>query len=103
MGNINWKSFKDEIISRVIVNFPPLDTNLSNSDIDNFVEEFSSSIEQVTNNHSKKIELKNKRTQKKTAFPKIIVNGVEITDNLQCRQFIPVLSQIGMFLMLKML
>lgn len=59
--NTNWDNFKNDVTLSIIDQFPDSNRNLSNSEIDRYAEEFSSIINTITNNHSEKVEIKNKK------------------------------------------
>lgn len=59
----NWLNFQNDIKHQLEIHYPPFDINLSNSEIDIFVNELSYCINEISNNHSSKFELNNKRIQ----------------------------------------
>lgn len=59
--NTNWNSFKNDITLNLTTHFPPSNVNLSNLEIDLFIGEFSSTINQISDRHCEKITQKNRK------------------------------------------
>lgn len=57
----NWDDFKHDITQGILSNYPPSNRNLSNNEIDQYIEEFASVVSSVSELHSKKIELGNRK------------------------------------------
>lgn len=59
--NTNWQKFKNEIILGLSNHFPSSHRNLSNLEIDEYVDEFSTTIDFISNINSEKINLNNRK------------------------------------------
>lgn len=57
----NWNGFKIDISETISNHFPPHNRNLSDDEIDYFVDEFSTSLNFVTQIHSRMIDNKNRK------------------------------------------
>lgn len=57
----NWNLFRNDLCESIHEHFPPKNRNLSDQDIDNYIQEFETSVNFVTSIHSRKIDLRNKK------------------------------------------
>lgn len=74
----NWDNFRRDLDNYTSIIMPPENRNLHNMEIDQLIDEFTLTVNTVTNSHSKKIELKNKKiyiSEKIKKFFKLSIDG----------------------------
>lgn len=59
--NTNWDNFRRDIQISTLSIMPPENKNLQNTEIDQFIREFTTIVNSVTNMHCEKIEIKNNK------------------------------------------
>lgn len=59
--NTNWDDFRNEVANELLKHFPSHQKNLSNSEIDDFMEKFSATLNLLTSVHSERIDWRNRK------------------------------------------